>query len=327
VTHAPSAEVPAGRALRVLVTGVSGFAGPPLVRALTERGHSVHGLARHPPAGDVGAPLVFHAGDVRDAAGVARVMAAVAPDAVVHLAAVAEPRTAEADPAGAYDVNLGGTLAVLAAARATSPRPRLLLVSSSAVYGAVEPGDQPITEDAPLHPLTVYGASKAAAEVAALQWERAYGVDVVVARPFNHTGPGQMPAYVCAALASQVAAIESGRQPPVLTVGNVDPVRDIADVRDVAAGYVALLERGRSGTVYNLCTGEGVSVAEVIAQLRTLARIPMRARMDPERRRARDAERIVGSHARATADTGWTPRIPLLDTLETVLDDWRGRAA
>jgi len=131
---------------------------------------------------------------------------------------------------------------------------------------------------------------------------------------------------VCAALASQVAAIERGSQPPVLTVGNVDPVRDVGDVRDVAAGYVALLERGRRGAVYNLCTGEGVSIAEIIAQLRTLARVPLRAWMDPKRRRARDVERIVGSHARASADTGWEPRIPLLDTLATVLDDWRHRA-
>jgi GDP-4-dehydro-6-deoxy-D-mannose reductase len=327
VTQAPPAGTPPERALRVLVTGVSGFAGPPLVRALAEGGHTVHGLARHPPARDVGAPVVFHAADVRDAAGIARVMAEVAPDAVAHLAALAEPRTAEADPEAAYGVNLGGTLAVLAAARAAPRTPRLLVVSSSAVYGNVPPADQPITEDVPLRPLTVYGASKAAAEVAALQWERAYGLDVVVARPFNHTGPGQLPAYVCAALASQVAAIESGRQPPVLTVGNVDPVRDVGDVRDVTAGYVALLERGRRGTVYNLCTGEGASVAEIIAQLRSLARVPMRARMDPERRRAHDAERIVGSHARATADTGWAPRIPLVDTIATVLDDWRHRAA
>jgi GDP-4-dehydro-6-deoxy-D-mannose reductase len=109
----------------------------------------------------------------------------------------------------------------------------------------------------------------------------------------------------------------------VLEVGNVDPVRDGSDVRDVAAGYVAVLERGRSGVVYNLCAGEGVSVAEIIAQLRTLARVPLRAHVDPARQRRHDVERVVGSHARVTADTGWAPRIPLLDTLGTVLEDWR----
>jgi GDP-4-dehydro-6-deoxy-D-mannose reductase len=311
--------------VRILLTGASGFAGPFVAAALAAGGNVVHGLARHAPGAGRAPGMRFHAGDVRDAAALARVVAEVSPDAVVHLAAVAEPAAAEVDPAAAYAVNLGGTLALLAAARTAVPPPRLLIVSSGAVYGAVRCAELPATEGTPLRPLTVYGASKAAAELAALQQARAHGLDVVVARPFNHTGAGQAPTYVCAALASQIAAIEAGRQAPVLMVGNVDPVRDWSDVRDVAAGYVALLERGRGGTVYNLCAGEGVSVAELIAQLRSLARVPLRARIDPARRRANDVERVVGSHARATADTGWAPRIPLTETLATVLDDWRRR--
>jgi GDP-4-dehydro-6-deoxy-D-mannose reductase len=149
----------------------------------------------------------------------------------------------------------------------------------------------------------------------------------VVARPFNHTGPGQSAAYLVPALASQVAAIEAGRQLPVLAVGNVDPVRDFSDVRDVAAGYVALLERGRRGETYNLCSGDGVSIAEVVALFRTLVRVPVHVRSERARRRALDIERFVGSHAKATADTDWAPRIPLVDTLRDVLDDWRGREA
>jgi GDP-4-dehydro-6-deoxy-D-mannose reductase len=313
--------------MRVLVTGVSGFAGPVVARALVEHGHEVHGLSRHPPepARTRDLPLTLHAGDVCDAAWLARLVADVAPAGVVHLAAVAEPAAAERDPEAAYRTNLGGTLALLAGVRASTPSARMVVVSSSSVYGAIEPERLPASEDVPLRPVSVYGASKAAAEIAALQWGRAHGLDVIVARPFNHTGPGQLPAYVCAALASQVAAIEAGRQPPVLAVGNVDPVRDVSDVRDIAAGYVALLERGLSGTVYNLCAGEGSSVAELIALLRSLARIPLRARIDPARRRAHDVDRLVGDATRACRDTGWKPRIPLLDTLATVLDDWRRR--
>jgi GDP-4-dehydro-6-deoxy-D-mannose reductase len=311
--------------MRILVTGASGFAGPVVARTLIDRGHTVHGLARRPPARATA--MTFHPGDVRDAAALGRLLAEIAPDGIIHLAALAEPAAAEADPAEAYAVNLGGTLALLRAAREASRRPRFLIASSSAVYGVVTPAECPLGEDTTLRPLTVYGASKAAAELAALQWGRAYDLDVVVARPFNHTGPGQEPAYLCAALARQVARIEAGQQPPVLQVGNVDPVRDWSDVRDVAAGYAAVLERGRSGMVYNLCAGEGVSVAEIIAQLRTLARVPMRAHVDPARQRRHDVERIVGSHARVTADTGWEPEIPLLDTLATVLDDWRGRGS
>jgi GDP-4-dehydro-6-deoxy-D-mannose reductase len=150
-------------------------------------------------------------------------------------------------------------------------------------------------------------------------------MDIVRARPFNHTGPGQEATFVCSALARQVAAIESGAQEPVLHVGNVDPVRDFSDVRDIAAGYVALLERGRAGEAYNLCSGSGSSIAEVIAILRTHARVPLRVHSDPGLRRAVDVERIVGSHERATRDTGWSPRIKLDDTLGALLDDWRER--
>ncbi len=316
-------------AMRVFVTGVSGFAGLVLARALVAAGHAVHGFGRHPPdpARLVGAPVEFHPGDVRDQAAVARAVGAVVPDAIVHLAAVAEPGAAEADPAAAYAVNVGGTIAVLAAARASAAHARTLLVSSAAVYGAVDPAAGPVDEETPLRPLTVYGASKAAAELAALQWGRAYGLDVVVARPFNHTGPGQARAYVCAALASQVAAIERGQQAPVLAVGNLAPIRDVSDVRDVVAGYVALLERGRPGTVYNLCAGAGVSVGEIVAAFQTLARAPLDVRSEPGRRRRHDVPRLVGSHARATADTGWAPRIPLRDTLVAVLEDWRAAPA
>jgi GDP-4-dehydro-6-deoxy-D-mannose reductase len=175
--------------------------------------------------------------------------------------------------------------------------------------------------------VTVYGASKAAADLTAAQWARAYALDVVRARPFNHTGPGQDAAFVCSALARQVAAIEAGRQEPVLRVGNVDRVRDFSDVRDVAAGYVALLERGRAGEAYNLCSGSGSSIAEVIAILRTHARVPLRVHSDPALRRAVDVERMVGSHERATRDTGWAPRIPLDATLGALLDDWRTRSS
>ena len=317
--------------MRVLVTGIGGFAGPVVAGALLAAGHEVHGLVRATPDRPWLAALplaagALHAGDVTDAAAVARLVAEVAPEAIVHLAAVSFAPAAERDQARAYRVNLGGTRAVLAALPAHAPRARLLAVTSSGVYGEVPPTEQPITEETPLRPLSVYGASKAAADLAAAQWGRAYGLDVVRVRPFNHTGPGQDPAFVCSGLARQVAAIEAG-DPPVLRVGNVDPVRDFSDVRDIAAGYVALLERGRPGEAYNLCSGEGVSIAEVSALLRSQARVPLRVQSDPALRRTNDVARLVGSHARATRDTGWTPRIPLADTLAAVLDDWRARPA
>jgi GDP-4-dehydro-6-deoxy-D-mannose reductase len=314
--------------VRVLVTGVSGFAGRYVVEALAAAGHRVHGLVRRPSPRLDALPLeALHTGDLADPAGVARIVAAVVPEGLVHLAGFSLVPAAEQDPLAAYRANLDGTLAVLSAVRAGAPRARVVAVGSSEIYGAVEPSELPVTEDTALRPRTVYGASKAAADVAAGQWARAYGLHVVRARPFNHAGPGQDPAFVCSGLARQLARAEAGLEPPEVHVGNLDPVRDFSDVRDVAGGYVALLERGRAGGVYNLCAGEGVSIAEVLAVLRTQARIPVRVIADPSRRRADDVPRIVGSHARATADTGWRPRIPLGDTLAAVLDDWRRRVA
>ena len=310
--------------MRVLVTGISGFAGPWVAGALAAAGHEVHGLVRGVGPWPRFAGVSLHRGELEDAA---RVVRELVPDGVVHLAAISSMRGAEDDPVAAYRTNVGGTLAVLAAVRAHAPRARVLAVTSGEVYGAIEPAELPVGEDTPLRPLTVYGASKAAADLTAGQWARAYGLDVVRARPFNHTGPGQEPAFVCSAIARQLALIEAGRQPPVVRVGNPDPVRDFSDIRDVAAGYVALLERGRSGAAYNLCAGEGVSIAEVIAVLRTHARVAVRVQSDPGLRRALDVPRVVGSHARAISDTGWMPRISLADTLRTVLDDWRTRVA
>jgi GDP-4-dehydro-6-deoxy-D-mannose reductase len=309
--------------VRVLVTGIGGFVGPWLVRALAEHGHEAIGLVRagdEPPPGVVG-----HRADVTRRDEVEAVLRDVRPDAVIHLAAISFVPEAEQDPDAAYRVNLGGTLALMAAIRAVAPSTRLLYVGSSDAYGAVRRDELPVGEDVPFRPLSAYGASKAAADIAAGQWARAYDLDVVRARPFNHTGPGQRASFVCAAIARQVARIERGEQEPVLTVGNADPVRDFSDVRDVMAGYVALLERGRRGEAYNLCAGEGVSIAEVIALFRTHARVPLRVWSDPALRRPVDVERIVGSHEKATADTGWTPRMALTETLRDVLEDWRGR--
>ena len=314
--------------MRALVTGAGGFVGPFLIDALMRRGHEVHGVVRRPPGPRLSALRVaLHTADLCDAHAQSALLADVRPDAVVHLAGMAITATAEADPDEAYRVNLGGTLALLRALRETSHGARLLFVGSSEEYGAVDEPGQPITEDVPLQPTTVYGASKAAAEIAAAQWARAYGLDVVRVRAFNHTGPGQAPAFVCSAVARQIARIDAGLQDPVLQVGNLDPVRDFSDVRDVVAGYVAVLEAGQSGAVYNLCSGRGLRIAEVIDLLRGHARVGVEVRSEPARSRRADAPRIVGSHERATATVGWQPRIPFATTLGDLLADWRTRVA
>jgi len=311
--------------VRVLVTGAGGFVGPYLVRALAAKGHEVHGLVRSAavPTRLAELSVVTHRGDLLDGSGIDTIVADVAPDAICHLAALSFVPDAERDPQTAYRVNVDGTLAVLSALRVHVPKARLLFVGSSDAYGAVLDDELPIDEDVPLRPLTVYGASKAAADLTASQWGRAYGLDVVRVRPFNHAGPGQGPSFVCPALAKQVADIEAGRQAPVLRIGNLDPVRDLSDVRDVAAGYVALLERGMPGHVYNLCSGVGRSICEVVDVFRSLARVPIDVVQDPALVRRVEVPRVVGSAERATADTGWHPAIPFERTAAELLAWWR----
>jgi GDP-4-dehydro-6-deoxy-D-mannose reductase len=315
--------------VRVLITGISGFAGPWVARAFARAGHEVHGLVRGPGPWPRLAAVPLAQGALHraglEADELTTAVRELAPDGIVHLAALSSVPAAEQDPPAAYRANVGGTLALLAAVRAEAPRARVLVVGSGDVYGAVRAEELPVVEETALRPLTVYGASKAAADLAAAQWARAYGLAIVRARPFNHTGPGQDAAFVCSAIARQLARIEAGRQEPVLRLGNLDSVRDFSDVRDVAAAYVALVERGRAGEAYNVCSGEGVSVAEIVAILRAHARVPVRVHSDPGLRRSNDVPRLVGSHARATADTGWAPAVALGDTLASLLEDWRGR--
>lgn len=312
--------------MRTLVTGAAGFVGPFLIDALRTRGHDVEAVVRRAPGSRMAkCATPIHIADVCDADAMGRVLAAARPQAIVHLAGLAITAAAEADPTEAYRINLGGTLGVLQAVRAQAPGARLLFVGSSEQYGATGERVAALDEDAPLEPTTVYAASKAAAELAAAQWGRAYDLDIVRVRAFNHTGPGQTPAFVCAGVARQLALIEAGRTEPILRVGRLDPVRDFSDVRDIVAGYVAVLETGAPGAVYNLCSGRGRSIAEVIDLLRSHARTPVEVRSDPARFRTGDVARIVGAHARATSALGWHPSRRFEDTLRDVLSDWRER--
>lgn len=311
--------------MRVLVLGVTGFAGRHLVRALGEAGHEVVGTSRSAgrlagpgsPRGDSGIE-VFPC-DVTDRASVDRAFERSGPDAVVHLAAVAFAPDAARDPAGAFEVNAMGTVNVLEAGLRHDRGLRVLVVSSSEVYGVVDPSDLPITEQTPLRPGSVYAASKAAADLAAAAWARSQGADVVRVRPFNHTGPGQRRDFVCPDFAGQVAAIARGAKEPVMEVGNLEPQRDFSDVRDIVRGYVAALEKGRPGEVYNLCQGRPVAIGQILQDLCRLAGVSPEVR--PAERRIRKAEIPVhfGSAARAEAELDWRPEVPWEDTLRSLL--------
>jgi GDP-4-dehydro-6-deoxy-D-mannose reductase len=310
--------------MRVLVTGANGFVGRHLTRALRAAGHDVV-AAGGPHETDPFVPLdLLRAGDV------ARVVAQAAPQAVVHLAGQAFVPVSLREPLATLELNALGTARLLEAVRDQQPAGaapvRTLVVSSSEVYGVQRPDRMPLDESAQLLPANPYAASKVAAEACALAWHRAYGADVVVARPFNHIGPGQDERFAVSTFARQLAEIAAGG-PPLMYVGNLTAERDFLDVRDVVAAYVALLENGRPGEVYNICSGKAVRLQEVLRQLITIARVPVEVREDPERMRPSDLPILVGDAAKLRAATGWTPQVALAATLRDTYADARERVA
>jgi GDP-4-dehydro-6-deoxy-D-mannose reductase len=313
---------------RVLVTGAVGFVGPHLIRRLLASGQEVWASNLHPAApGSLPAGVGLIPCDIGQAEAVAELVARTRPDRIYHLAGFSSPGQSLADPLGATRVNFLGTLHLLDGIRRVHPPARLLLASSPEVYGRVAPGDLPLTERHPVRPVTPYGMSKAAAELAATQYARAYGLDVRIARAFNHTGRGQTEQFVCPSLARQVVEIAAGLRPPPLEAGNLEVVRDFSDVRDIVAGYERLMERGEPGEVYQLCTGRPVALREVVALIQAAAGVEVPVVSIPTRVRPVDIPALWGSPAKAEAGLGWRGTIPLAETVRDLVAEARERLA
>lgn len=242
------------------------------------------------------------------------------PAAIYHLAGAPHVGESWADTARPLRTNALATHYLLDAVRRAGARCRVLVTGSATVYRA---SADPIDEEGPLAPSSPYATSKLAQEQLALRAVAEDGIEVIVTRPFNHTGPRQPPSYFAPAFARQLALIEAGRMEPVIKVGNLDSRRDLTDVRDTVRAYELLMVRGRVGVPYNVCSGVGHSIREVLESLRSRVRVPVRVEVEAERLRPNDTPALVGSPARLRADTGWLPEIPLDRTLEDLLDYWR----
>ncbi len=310
--------------MRCLVTGGTGFAGSSLVESLHRRGDQVAVLSRSgepgPLAGVAGVQILQ--GDVADAGGVEAAIRAWAPEAIYHLAARTFVPDGQADRSGFLETNFLGTVNVLAAAAAVVPGCRVLVVGSAGEYGASGGGGEPLGEDAPLRPMEPYSASKAAAELWALQEAASSRLHVVCVRPFGHVGPRQAPRFAAPAFARQIGRIRAGEQPPVVEVGNLEPVREFNDVEDIVAGHLAALEKGRPGRVYNLCSGKGVSVRDLLLALLERAGVEAEIRVCPERVRPADVPALVGDPSRSREELGWEAGTPLEATLDCLLARW-----
>lgn len=312
--------------MRILVTGATGFAGRHLSSCCTALGHEVHALVRPGREEAVVPGVRAHAADLADASQVAALLRRVVPEGVVHLAGASSVGRSFGDPLGTWGLNLGGTLAVLEALRTEAPGTRALIVTSGEIYGRVPVERLPATEDTSLRPISPYGASKAAADLAAGQYRAAYGVAAVRVRAFNHIGPGQDARFVLPNVARQIARAErDGLDRVEVTVGNTDTRRDFVDVRDMVRAYALLLERADPDQVYLACSGRSIRVGEIVEGLAPLARIPVTFVSHEGLRREGEQPDLYGSPDRLRAATGWTPAIPLETTLADTLDWWRER--
>lgn len=298
--------------MRILVTGADGFVGRHLTAHLRANGDEVV-EAHGPRAGD------GHALDVTSLASTEATVARARPDGIIHLAGFSSVGASHNRPAEALQVNVLGTAHLLAAVRAHAPRARVLLIGSGEVYGAVAPGGR-VDEAQPLAPTSPYASGKAAAELVAQQFQRSYGLDVLCARPFNHLGTGQAPAFVVPAFAAQVAAIRKGTQAPELKVGNLEPVRDFSHVEDVIRAYRLLLDRGVAGEVYNVCSGTPRSIRSILDELLALAGVQAQIVADPERFRPADIPYLVGDPSKLER-LGWRRSRTVAEALREVLDE------
>jgi len=305
-----------------IVTGASGFAASYVLDRIGHRGPVIGWRRSRPadPAAD--ARIQWHTVDVLNRDAVDSAIAEAQPDVVYHLAGAAQVDTSWHNVAPHLATNALGTHHVLRAVRRLRRPCRVLIVTSAQIY---QPGDDPISESAPLLPPSPYGLSKLAQDQLALHAARDEGMDVVIARPFNHAGPRQDPVFAVPGFARQIARIEAGLAPPVIRVGNLDARRDLTDVRDVAEAYVRIVESAPRGRPYNVCSGRAWRIGDLLEELLHLSTATITVEHDPARMRPNDVPVLQGNAARARAELSWTPHIPIEQTLQDTLEYWRDR--
>ncbi len=309
--------------MRSLITGAGGFAGSHLADCLLSDpasgaevwGCDLTGRRRdyHPPA------LRMAAADLRDPQAAFRLVDQVRPDRIFHLAGQAFVGDSWSRPWETIETNMRAQVNLLEAVAAAGLRPRILVAGSADVYGRVPEGCLPISEDCPLQPDSPYAVSKVGQDMLGIQYGHSHHLHIVRVRPFNHIGPRQNRRFVAPAFASQIAAIEAGRQPPVLHVGNLSARRDFTDVRDMMRAYVLALEMGEPGTVYNIGSGQSRPIQELLDVLLSLAALPITVEFDPARLRPVDVADLVCDARRFQARTGWAPRVPFEQSLADLL--------
>jgi GDP-4-dehydro-6-deoxy-D-mannose reductase len=313
---------------RILVTGVTGFAGSHLVDYLLTRDDcEIYGIYRWR------SPLenILHfmdrirlvECDLRDASSTRDTIESIRPDWIFHLAAQSFVPTSWSAPTESLTTNVLGQLNIFEAVRRLGLPCRIQIACSSEEYGMVHADELPIRETNPLRPLSPYAVSKVAQDLLAYQYWMSWKVDSVRTRGFNHEGPRRGPVFVASDFAKQIADIEKGSRPPVVHVGNLEARRDFTDVRDMVRGYWLALEKGAPGEVYNLCSGKDYSIRQVLELLLGMTKTRIEVRQDRLRLRPSDVPVLLGDGTKFREATGWVPVIPFEQTLHDMLEHWR----
>jgi GDP-4-dehydro-6-deoxy-D-mannose reductase len=303
----------------VLITGATGFAGGHLVESLAGS-HRLVGWGRSTPRPDITRLLESQAVDLLDRQQVRSAIAGLRPSTIFHLAGAPQVAESWRDTAKPLAGNVLATAHLFDAIRRAGLSCRVLVTGSATVYA---PSDTPIKEEDPVAPGNPYALSKLAQEQLAMRAGADDGLDVVVVRPFNHTGPRQAPAFVAPSMARQIALIEKGEVEPVIRVGNLEARRDFTDVRDMVRAYISLAALGERGAVYNVGSGVGRSIQSLLDALRSRARVEVRVEVDPTRLRPTDTTALVADTRRLRERTRWQPQISFESMLDDLLEYWR----
>lgn len=308
---------------KVLITGASGFVGSHLVELLSSGEYQLFGTVFGSTNELKG--VGTYSLDLTDKAATEQVIKEILPDWVFHLAALSSPAASFNDNNATLINNVVAQTNLLDALVKYAPHARVLIVGSAEEYGKVDPSNLPIDESCPMRPISPYAVSKITQDFMGLQYYLSYGLECIRVRPFNHVGERQAPAFVLSAFARQIALIEAGQQEPVMLVGNLSATRDFTDVKDMVKAYELALIKGLPGEVYNLGSEKEVVIADLLQMLLKQARVAIDIKQDPGKIKQADVPRLRANCRKFRQLTGWQAKIPLEETIERVLDYWRGQ--
>lgn len=317
--------------MNVLITGITGFAGSHLADYILENYPEVkvYGIVRWRSRMEnvehLKGKIKLIEGDIRDYVSIRSVMEEVKPDIIFHLAAQSFVPTSWKAPQETLSTNIIGQTNIFEAVRELGLNPAIQIAGSSEEYGLVYENEVPIKETNPLRPLSPYAVSKVAQDFLGYQYFKSYGMRIIRTRGFNHTGPRRGEVFVTSNFSKQIALIEKGKQEPVIKVGNLEAIRDFTDVRDMVRGYWFAATKGEPGDVYNICSGKGYKIREILDMLLSLSKVKVKVEVDPERLRPSDVPVLIGDNSKFREKTGWSPQIPFEKTVEDLLNYWRER--